>query len=151
MNAIHWQRFATVDLLQTPHDRGPSVSCQGPCSALVEAPAWHETQTPINRKKLNGSNWQSNGEKLTFNGKTPAWADAQPRHASGSRKSSEASRTRPRQHHRNRQRCSLAPYPETNKRCSMVHIFFCCVFSLALILAFSYLCDSASVANPRGP
>src|SRR5882724_979602 len=49
-----------------------------PCSALVEAPAWHERPRPINGKKSNGSNWQSNGEKPTLNGKTPAWGRRPP-------------------------------------------------------------------------
>ncbi|PYT97549.1 MAG: hypothetical protein DMG34_22700 [Acidobacteria bacterium] len=35
VNPIRWQRFTTVELLQTPHDGGPSASCQAPARLLL--------------------------------------------------------------------------------------------------------------------
>jgi hypothetical protein len=51
MNPIHWQRFTTVEVLQTPHEFGPSEEMlQG-----------RMTPNTHKQKKSNGINWQSNG------------------------------------------------------------------------------------------
>jgi len=51
MNLIHWQRFTTIELLQTPHEFGPSEEMlQG-----------RMTPNTHKQKKSNGINGQSNG------------------------------------------------------------------------------------------